>query len=431
MDLWSHPTSIKLRVCADKALADANAALALRQAKLQDASARGRSGTTTGPQQPATPTNRRRASGSQRSGSAVVRSGKKGDKVRVEPSGLESPATPAPQAPSALKGMNVRALRQRARTLGVAEDELTLAVEGNDPKRVLIGLIQAKEAVVAPASVSNQALQTGGAEPPASSALKGMSVRSLRQRARELGIPEAELAAAIEGNEPKKELIKLVQAKDPSTAEGDVAAGTGKDQKADTAFDTLPTVLRAALQEVEAVDTVGDGNAENGGAGGGAIIAKQLNRMKQTYIADLSAVLSQVEAALMDSPSGATVVPSVETTDNTSNCTDDTTVDMPASSRGRVISLLEGMEREILHNLLLGPLLPAQSLAAIGQTCRGLLEVVRSAEMQQYWAKHWVRPRPLISSNICQVLPFSSCFRSVDPSLQISIQASTDPSCVI
>jgi hypothetical protein len=263
-------------------------------------------------------------------------------------------------------------------------------------------------------------VQTGSAEPATSSALKGMSVRSLRQRARELQVPEPAVTAAVEGNEPKKELIKLIQAKDgPSAEDGDAAAGPAKDQKADIAVDTLPTMLRAALAEVEAVDTVGDGNGENGGAGGGSIIAKQLNRMKQTYIADLSAALSQVEAVLTDPPPGATAVPSAETISSASKLAGEVTADMLAPSGGRCVSLLEGMEREILHNLLLGPLLPAESLAAISQTCRGLLEVVRSAEMQQYWAKHWVRPRlPLTLSNICHVIPFSSYFCSVYPSLQ-------------
>eukprot|EP01043_Picozoa_sp_COSAG02_P053124 COSAG02_NODE_5824_length_4012_cov_59.380199_2_plen_399_part_00 len=392
MDLWSHPIATKLRDCADQALTDANAALALRKAKLQEGGGQGKGGATTGPHQPATPTNRRRASGSQRSGSTVVRSGKKGDKVRVEPSGLALAAaeSPAPQAPSALKGMNVRALRQRARTLGIDEDQLTLAVEGNDPKRVLIGLIQAKEAAAGPASTGDQASQTGGAEPATSSALKGMSVRSLRQRARELGIAEAELTAAVEGNDPKQELIKLIQAKD-----GNASAGPGMNKQADTALDTLPTKLRAALEELEAVDTVGVGDGESGGT----IVAKQLNRMKQTYIADMSAVLSQVEAVLADPQSGLTAALGAGPSGSASQSAGEMTADNPAPSRGRVVSLLEGMEREILHNLLLGPLLPAESLAAISQTCRGLLEVVRSAEMQQYWAKHWVRSR--LPAHIC------------------------------
>ena len=385
MDLWSHPTSIQLRGCADRALADANAALALRRAKLQEASARGKGGAAASPQQAMSPALRRHSSGSQRSGSNVVRSGKKGDRVRVEPAGLESAATPAPQASSALKGMNVRALRQRARALGVDEDELAAAVEGNDPKRALISLIQAKETPPAPASAGEAASQIVGAEAGTSSALKGMSVRSLRQRARELGVPEAELTAAIEGADPHTELIKLIQEKtgSPTQVVG-ATAGSGKSQQTHAALETLPAMLRAALEEVEAVDT---SDAGGDGAGGGVIIDKQLNRMKQTYIADLSAVLSQVEAALTDAPSGSTALPGPEDGDEVA-------LDMPAASVGRVASLLEGMEREILHNLLLGPLLPAESLAAVSQTCRGLLDVVRSAEMQQYWAKHWVCSYP-------------------------------------
>ncbi len=349
-----------------------------------------------------------------------MRSGKKGDKVRVEPSGLEAAESPAPQAPSALKGMNVRALRQRARTLEIDEDELTLAVEGNDPKRVLIGLIQAKEAAAGPAPAGDQAPQTGGAEPAISSALKGMSVRSLRHRARELGIPEAELTAAVEGNDPKKELIKLIQAKDGPCADGTAAAGPGKNQQADTVLDTLPAMLRAALEELEAVDTVGVGDRENGGT----IVAKQLNRMKQTYIADMSAVLSQVEAVLADPLSGLKAVPGPGSSGSASKSAGEVTADMPAPSSGRVVSLLEGMEREILHNLLLGPLLPAESLAAISQTCRGLLEVVRSAEMQQYWAKHWVRSC-LPHVHMCHdSIPY---FCSAYPSVRVA----TDPFCVI
>lgn len=392
MDLWSHPTSIKLRECADASLAAANAALAARRAKLQEG---GKGGATTSLQQPATPTNRRRASGSQRSGSKVVRSGKKGDKVRVEPAEDESPAAPAPQAPSALKGMNVRALRQRARSLGIDEEELTAAVEGNDPKRVLIGLIQAKELSATQPVLAEPAQQTGGTEPAASSALKGMSVRSLRQRARGLGVEEADLIAAIEGDSPKTELIKLILAKEgPSTrvaATADPAASLHT-----TGLDTLPAMLRTALEEVEAVDTSGGDSGADSGAAGGAIIGKQLNRMKQTYVADLSAVLSQVEAALVDPPSATAVLLYNQSGGSALDC-------KVTEAEGRAVSLLEGMEREILHNLLLGPLLPAESLAAISQTCRGLLSVVRSAEMQQYWTKHWVRLHPFQHHPFCSL----------------------------
>ena len=335
-----------------------------------------------------------------------MRSGKKGDRVRVEPAGLESAATPAPQAASALKGMNVRALRQRARALGVDEDELTAAIEGNDPKRALISLIQAKGAPTIPASAGEAASQTVNVDAATSSALKGMSVRVLRQRARELGVPEAELTAAVEGTDPHMELIRLIQEKTGSPPPVvDATAGSGKSQQEHAALETLPAMLRAALEEVEAVDT-SDGGDD--GSGGGIIIGKQLNRMKQTYIADLSAVLSQVEAALADAPSGASVMPSEDG--------DKVALDMPAASGGRVLSLLEGMEREILHNLLLGPLLPAESLAAVSQTCRGLLDVVRSAEMQQYWARHWVCScPPRTHLPCCTPLSF---YRMIYPNVQ-------------
>ena len=93
MDLWSHPASTKLRESADASLAAANAALAARLAKLQQQQQQqqskggrrgGKDGGPTASPQPTTPAKSRRASGSQRSGSKVVRSGKKGDKVRVE-----------------------------------------------------------------------------------------------------------------------------------------------------------------------------------------------------------------------------------------------------------------------------------------------------------------------------------------------------------
>lgn len=59
------------------------------------------------------------------------------------------------------------------------EEEITTAVEGNDPKKALISLIHAKEG---PGTAEPGLSAGGGAEPgQVSAALKGMSVRSLRQ----------------------------------------------------------------------------------------------------------------------------------------------------------------------------------------------------------------------------------------------------------
>lgn len=375
MDLWSHPTSAKLRESADASLAAAQAALAARQAKLQGEAA----GAKGAPQSPSTPAAKAQAkprgSGHTRAGSRVVRNPHTGDKVRVQPRGDDAaePAAPAPQVSAALKGMNVRGLRQRARTLGVDEEEITTAVEGNDPKKALISIIQGKEG---PGSGAEPAASAGGgaAAPAVSAALKGMSVRSLRQRARELGVEEAALTAAIEGADPHNALIKLIQAKMTPAGGDSKEAGGDSNEAAETgdALDTLPAMLRAALEAVEAVETGDSGSSE----AGGVIIGKQLNRMKQTYIADLSAALAHVEGAI-DAPFGSTP-----------RSADDECGEAAAET-GRVVSLLEGMERELLQDLLLGPL-PVAALAAVSQACKGLLAEVRSPEMQSHWNTHWV-----------------------------------------
>lgn len=392
MDLWSHPTSVELRCSADTALAATAAALAARKERLRNRKSRGSrcsAALTKNQTQPSTPVGRRRTSGSQRSGSRVVRSGKKGDKVRVEPLDFEATATVVGPSPaSALKGMNVRALRQRARTLGVDEEELTAAVEGKDPKAKLIRLIQSRDegAVKLPPFDSLQSAEsTTVAVSSTSSALKGMSIRALRQRARELGALEDNLTAAIEGSNPKEDVIRLIQKLEQSNpSSGELtqpsAEAEGPQDKA-ASLETLPAVLRAALKTVQNVETKqgSDSNTDTSCT----IIEKQLNRMKQTYIADLSAALAEVESALLDADVSRGAKQMIKTTISASNNT-------AVTDTSHATSLLESMERMILHHFVLGPL-PIQSLVAISQTSRSLLAVVRSPEMQQYWNNHWVR----------------------------------------
>jgi hypothetical protein len=375
MDLWSHPTAAKLRESADTSLTVATAALAARQAKLQGKSARAHQSGSPATSASAAGAKAKHGSGHTRSGSQFVRNAHTGDKIRIQLRGAadDELASPAPQF-SALKGMNVRGLRQQARTLGVDEENITTAVEGSEPKKALISLIQI---IQAKEGLGSLAEPTAAGDGVVSAALKDMSVRSLLIRGRKLGLNEAVLTATVEGANPHSALSNLIQAMGaPAGCEQTAAGGISKQAPGVDPLDTLPAMLRAALGAVAAVETPGGDEI----SGRGGIIGKQLNRMKQTYLADLSAALVQVEGAL-DGPSAIAVAKSTITDGESGDAAG-------AESGGREVSPLENMKRELLQDLLLGPL-PVATLAAVSQTCKGLLVEVRSPEMQNYWKAHW------------------------------------------
>ena len=157
-----------------------------------------------------------------------------------------------------------------------------------------------------------------------------MNLRALRQKARAFGIGEALLEAAVEGENPKKALIALIEAEggveappapaneeddgvETSKASPDKTKAAAEPPCAATGLASLPTALMEALYAVEAVSIAvetGD-QARDEGEGEdededkdkeseqvGVPIATQLGRLKQTYIADLTAALKNVELAI-------------------------------------------------------------------------------------------------------------------------------------
>jgi lambda repressor-like predicted transcriptional regulator len=92
-----------------------------------------------------------------------------------------------------LRGQSLRQLRQRAREVGVEEDQLEDAIDNDDPCQAVIRMIEdrAREAV----SVDT---------------LQGMGLKELRQQARELGIDADTLEDTLDDADPKAAVIALV-----------------------------------------------------------------------------------------------------------------------------------------------------------------------------------------------------------------------------
>jgi hypothetical protein len=101
----------------------------------------------------------------------------------------------APRTMSDLSTMNVGTLRQRAVSAGVAAQQIENARDSDDPKGELIALINNHAA--AAASVARPALST-------------MSAGTLRQHAESAGVPAWQIEVARDSDDPKSELIKLI-----------------------------------------------------------------------------------------------------------------------------------------------------------------------------------------------------------------------------
>jgi lambda repressor-like predicted transcriptional regulator len=110
------------------------------------------------------------------------------------------PLKQAPQTPvlrRELEGLRLSTLRARAREAGVADDVLEDALDSDDPKGTLVGLLleraEAAEAVVA---------ETGD--------LKRHSLKDLRKLAREAGVGDDKLEDTIDTHDPKAAVIALL-----------------------------------------------------------------------------------------------------------------------------------------------------------------------------------------------------------------------------
>jgi hypothetical protein len=158
---------------------------------------------------------------------------------------------------------------------------------------------------------------------------KGLSLRALRQQARALGVAEATIEAAVEGEDPRQATIALIKAagsgddappaaaaavQPPASAPGDAGAGEASAAPHASgggdgvALETLPAALMAALEAVEAVETASMADAEEPGseceadpeAEGsgdepprqiGVPLATQLGRTRQSLLVELRAAL--------------------------------------------------------------------------------------------------------------------------------------------
>ena len=316
---------------------------------------------------------------------------------------------------AALHRLDVRALQKRARSVGVDEAELAKVIEqvrsygrngnagslGYSPKHALIDLIQAKAAGQPEADAVAGADEGAAAAALPKSVLHKMGVRALRQQARSLGVDEAALTAVVEGDSPKEGLISLIEAKAPPVPEPEPEpepAGpsgvhaTSSDWRTARLIDeptqedlmdgfrALPVQLLAALQSVEDVDVDTEVWGGNSGPGSsrGVGFGKQLKQLKQKYVADLLAMLAQVEAALSAVESSAAYRAMTPCGAGDGTAEEDT----PAAAKP--VSLLESMAAELIQDRVLPALGPAD-LAALGQSCQTLLGLVRSEEVASLW----------------------------------------------
>ncbi len=249
---------------------------------------------------------------------------------------------------SSLHKMGVRALRQRARDLGVDEEQLTEVVEGSSPKRGLISLIEATASATSLPELQLEALAEPEPQPQ----------------------PETE---------PDPQPLAEPASSPPSPANqwqawqhAPVEQPTAEDRR--LRLEALPPQLLAALQAVENVDVDSSSHLNRS-----SNCTKQLRQLKQTYAADLVAALGQVEAALA-SVKAMSHIASQDTADG----------GMPSQQipSSRPLSMLETMAGELLGDRVL-PALAAVDLARLGQSCRTLQVLVRSRELEGVWKSHY------------------------------------------
>ena len=78
--------------------------------------------------------------------------------------------------------------------------------------------------------------------------LESLGVRALRQQARALGVPEAVLEAAVESAAPKKELVRLIEARSPPAAVSEGGHVSTVSETASPAEEHMSTSPRGALE---------------------------------------------------------------------------------------------------------------------------------------------------------------------------------------
>ena len=426
MDVWTHPASAALRVAADEVLAATAAALRVREAKRM---IRRRPGSRGSPGQSPSPTLRKAKGALAKRGSPRSSPlGSKGSRRTPSPAGFE--LGPAATATADLHKLDVRALQKKARDVGCDPEELARVAAGvrsfgrdsdagslgYSPKHALVDLIQAK--IGAPR-------KRAAARTLSTTSLHKMSVRALRQRARDLGIDEEELVEVVEGASPKRGLIAIIEARAGATPAGELResqsepepepqpeaeaeAETETEAEADATrelqpppeaasstasptmhwepveqptadvrrrrLELLPPRLLAALQAVENVDVDGSSHLNRS-----SNCTKQLRQLKQTYAADLLGALGQVEAALATAKAMSQFAPEDIADDG---------VQSPPIPSSRPVSMLEAMDGELLGDRVL-PALEAADLARLGQSCRTLQALVRSSELESAWRMHY------------------------------------------
>jgi hypothetical protein len=288
-----------------------------------------------------------------------------------------STAAAAPLPASALQKMGVRALRQRARDLGADEDELSEVVEGDSPKRGLITMIEALSSAPAAAAAAAgtepqlepQPPVTADAEPEPEPELQPQPQPQPQLESKPEPKPLVDGPSAIHSPTTSWRTARLVDQPTPEALR--------------RSLEVLPPRLLAALQEVESVDVEVSSHASRSSG-----CTKGLRQLKQTYIADLLATLSQVEEALLSIEAMSHYRPADASPSSVG--ADGTALDATENGKGEVrpVSLLEGMAAELLQDRVL-PSLSAVDLARLGQSCCTLLRLVRSAELSAVWEAHY------------------------------------------
>jgi hypothetical protein len=116
---------------------------------------------------------------------------------------------------SALSALSVKELRERAATIGVDDDAIEDARDGDSPKSDIIALIESKEALLrAERFRAERVAKTS----PLAEELAELSLKELRVRAKASGCDNDAIEDARDGDSPKPDLIKLIIAKEEELA---------------------------------------------------------------------------------------------------------------------------------------------------------------------------------------------------------------------
>eukprot|EP01046_Picozoa_sp_COSAG06_P032816 COSAG06_NODE_3306_length_5529_cov_7.228913_1_plen_451_part_00 len=116
---------------------------------------------------------------------------------------------------SELSALSVKELRERAATIGVDDDAIEDARDGDSPKSDIIALIDSKEALLrAERFRAERVAKTS----PLAEELAELSLKELRVRAKASGCDNDAIEDARDGDSPKPDLIKLIIAKEEELA---------------------------------------------------------------------------------------------------------------------------------------------------------------------------------------------------------------------